>query len=473
MHSRLSTLLFCAFLCVAAQADENAPPSPIVFIYDSSGSMWGQIGGKAKVEIARDVMASTVARLPADQKVGLVAYGHRSEGNCDDVETLLSDAAPDTVPAALSAIRPLGKTPLARSATQVIGQLERSQQKATVILLTDGIESCGGNLCDVVKSARERGIDFVMHVVGFGLQPGETAPLECAAEAGGGRYYDAANADELAAGMSEATTQTVDLAVNISVRATKNGAPLDAYIAAYAAGDGNGKVIVNARTYHKGARFHLPPGKYDLKISALENTDLKPIWLRNVETSAETMTAKEVSFDAGTIRVSVQNNSQGWDALVKISDGDSVVSQTRTYGGTKDMQVPPGIYTGTVQALAVEGTVTSFDLDEFEVAAGSTTEVTHTFNTGIAMIGVRMGEELVDAAISIADRQTRKNVAGSRTYTSSNSNPRRFVLTPGSYSVKYSSLGRHKGHSGSFDMDIEAEGTFERVIELTTAADAR
>ncbi|MCP5179057.1 MAG: VWA domain-containing protein [Pseudomonadales bacterium] len=471
MNERLLIFLLVAIASVSVQAEESTTPSPIEFIYDSSGSMWGQIGGKAKVEIAREVMASTVANLPDGQRIGLVAYGHRSEGDCDDVETLLSDAEPAAVPAALTAIRPLGKTPLARSAMQVIGQLERSQQKATVILLTDGIESCGGDLCTVVKSARERGIEFVMHIVGFGLKPGETAPLECAAAAGGGRYYDANDAAELAAGMNEATTQTVDLPMNISVRATKNGTPLDAYITAYAAGSNN--AIQNARTYHKGALFHLAPGKYDLKVSALENTDLKPIWLRNVETSAEVMTEKEVSFDAGTVRVSVLNNSQGWDSVVKISDSETVVSQARTYGRSTEMQVPPGIYSGTVQALAVEGTVTTFKLAEFEVSAGTTTEVTHTFNTGIAMIGVRIGDELVDAVVSISDRYTGKNVAGARTYTSASSNPRRFVLTPGSYSVTYSSLGKHKGHSGSFDMDIDAEGAVERVIELTTAVDER
>lgn len=465
MSRSLSILLLFTLVCPALQAEKSPEYSPIVFIYDSSGSMWGQIQGRAKVEIARDVMASTVANLSEAQKVGLVAYGHRSEGDCDDVETLLTDAKPGQVPAALTAIRPLGKTPLARSATQVIGQLEQSGQKATVILLTDGIESCGGNLCNVVTSARQSGVEFVMHIVGFGLQPGESGPLECAAAAAGGHYYDASDADELAAGMNEATTQTVDLESNIRVTATKNGEPLDAYITAYPAG--GDKAVQNARTYRKGARFYLPPGSYDLKVSALENTDLQPIWVRGVKTSTEEIAEKSVSFDAGTVRVSVLNNREGWDSLVKVRADDRIVSQTRTYGGSKDMQVPPGVYTGTVQALAVDGSVTTFKLAEFEVTAGAVTDVTHTFNTGIAMIGVRVGDELVDAVVNFTDKATGSVVAGSRTYTSSSSNPRKFVLTPGDYSVKYSSLGKHKGRSGTFDVRIDAEATFEKIIELT------
>ncbi len=446
-------------------ADDAATPSPIVFIYDSSGSMWGQIDGTAKVEIAREVMADTVAALPPGQPVGLVAYGHRSEGDCEDVETLLADAETAAITPALQAIRPLGKTPLAWSATQVIEQLRQEQRKATVILLTDGIESCGGNLCDVVRSARESGVDFVMHIVGFGLKPGETGPLECAAQAGGGAYHDAANAEELAAGMSEATAQTVDLEVNISVSATKNGEPLDAYIEAFAAGEN--QLIQNARSYHEDARFYLPPGVYDLKVNALENTDLKPIWLRGIEVREDQLSEHAVRFDAGTVRFNVVNNGEGWDSLVKLLDGEQIVAQTRTYGRARDMQVPPGVYRAQVQALAVSGLTTSFELAEIVVEAGEVTEVEHPFETGVAMIGVRMGDELVDAVVNIDDRAASRRVAGSRTYTTEGSNPRRFVLTPGEYTVKYTTLGAHQGHADQFDMTVSVGETFQRVIELT------
>lgn len=464
MKRTLLAFFMLILACLSIHAEEVAETSPIIFIYDSSGSMWGQIQGKAKVEIARDVMADTVDNLPEGQSVGLVAYGHRSEGDCQDVETLLTGALPGEVPPALNAIRPLGKTPLAWSATQVIEQLKRDQQRATIILLTDGIESCGGNLCDVIQTARESGVEFVMHIVGFGLKPGETAPLECAATAGGGSYNDAGNAEELAEGLTEATEQTVDPEVNISVNATMNGEPLDAYISAYIAG--GDEAVQNARTYTKGAMFYLPPGEYDLKVSALENTDLKPIWIRSIETFEEELSEHEVSFDAGTVRFDVLNNGEGWDSLVKILDGEEVVSQTRTYGRAKDMQVPPGVYSANVQVLAVEGMVTNFEVPDIEVRASEVTELEHTFETGIAMIGVTMGDELVDAIVNISDRASGKRVAGSRTYTSDSSNPRKFVLTPGEYSVKFSSLGKHKGHSDTFEMTVEANGTFERVVNL-------
>lgn len=464
----MTTYRFLAALFLALQfitpslADDAGEASSIVFIYDSSGSMWGQIDGTAKVEIAREVMASTVANLPEQQDIGLVAYGHRSEGECQDVETLLTHADRAEVSPALEAIRPLGKTPLAWSATQVIEQLRQDGQKATVILLTDGIESCGGDLCEVVKAAREGGVEFVMHIVGFGLKDGETAPLQCAAQAGGGQYFDADNAEELAAGLQEATTRTVDLAGNISVRASKNGEPLDTFIEAFPAGSKDR--VETARSYHKGALFYLPAGAYDLKVVALEDTDLKPIWVRNIQVSEEELSEHEVSFDAGTVRINVLNNGEGWDSTVRLYDGEEEISHGRTYGRPKDLQVPPGVYRAQVQALAVKGLTTSFDIPGIEVRAGEVTEVEHPFESGVAMIGVSKGEELVDAMVSIDDLASGRTIVGGRTYTSSNSNPRRFELMPGDYTVEVTTLGVHKGHRETFDISVSAGGTVEKSV---------
>ncbi|HRI85642.1 MAG TPA: hypothetical protein PK536_09385 [Ignavibacteria bacterium] len=61
-------------------------PSPIIFIYDASGSMWDQISGKSKMEIASEVLKNSVNGLPENQRIGLVAYGHRTKGDCEDVE---------------------------------------------------------------------------------------------------------------------------------------------------------------------------------------------------------------------------------------------------------------------------------------------------------------------------------------------------------------------------------------------------
>ena len=160
-------LLCFMFIATILQAQDKQ--SPILFIYDASGSMWGQIDGKSKKEIASEVLSNIVDSLPENQNIGLVAYGHRNKGNCDDIEYIADIANEDKtrVINAIKSINPLGKTPLARSATLVIDSLKVNSTKATIILVTDGIESCDGNICDVVTKAQSDGIDFKMHIVGI------------------------------------------------------------------------------------------------------------------------------------------------------------------------------------------------------------------------------------------------------------------------------------------------------------------
>ena len=95
-------------------AQETDSPPPIFFIYDASGSMWGQIDGKTKMEIAAEVLSESIDALPENQKIALVAYGHRRKGDCSDVEFLVQydEGSKSAVKESIADIKPLGKTPL-------------------------------------------------------------------------------------------------------------------------------------------------------------------------------------------------------------------------------------------------------------------------------------------------------------------------------------------------------------------------
>lgn len=251
----------------------NNNNAPILFIYDASGSMWGQLEGKTKKEIASEVLSNSVNALPQDQKIGLIAYGHRKKGDCSDVEFLvaLENTSKTSINSAVKSINPLGKTPLAHAAKQAINTLKSKKERATIILITDGIESCNGKLCEVVSAAKEQGINFKLHIVGFGLKDEETEELKCAAAAGGGKYYTAANASGLGDVLTEATSQTIDKPKgNFSIYAIKNGNPVDSWVRAYKAG--TKEDIDFTRTYRDTGFVHLPPGNYDIEVRPLEGT---------------------------------------------------------------------------------------------------------------------------------------------------------------------------------------------------------
>ena len=60
----------------------------VELILDGSGSMWGEVGGEAKIVAAKRTMASLVGgiELPPGSTLGLTVYGHRAKGDCADIE---------------------------------------------------------------------------------------------------------------------------------------------------------------------------------------------------------------------------------------------------------------------------------------------------------------------------------------------------------------------------------------------------
>ena len=440
---RILSVLCMMFLSFQLHAQDNSVPSPIIFIYDASGSMWGQIDGISKMEIATDVLSKSVNRLSQNQNVGLVAYGHRQEGDCRDVEFIIGMENSDKslVNQTLSEIRPLGRTPLAYSATEVINTLREADESATIILVTDGIESCDGNICDVVQAAKDEGIDFKLHIIGFGLLAEETTQLQCAAEAGGGQYYDAKSAEALTSVMNRATEATVDKPDgNFSVYAIINGEPIDAMVDAYQAGTTNR--VEAGRTYRDSTYLFLPPGMYDLKVSPLEASDVLPITVYGVESVEDQIGHQTVSFDGGTIRVRTTNSGENWDSSVKVyARGGTTVAGGRTYGEADDYELNPGVYDVEVVALALNGSETTHRFENISLGSGEIVELEHEFESGTIGIRVNGTDGLLDAMITITDAITGATIAGGRSYTSESSNPKYFMITPGTYNAKLTAIG--------------------------------
>lgn len=184
-----------------------------------------------------------------------MAYGHREKDNCDDVEWLigLDNTSKEEVSRTVRGLNPTGKTPLARSALMALDRLKAQQQPATLILITDGIESCDGDLCQTIAEAKLSGIDFKLHIVGFGIRE-ETTGLQCAADAGGGQYFDASDAEKLSAALQKATQTTINVTVNVIDKALR-------------------KSMAGSRTYTSPSStprtYHLTPGLYEVKVRAL------------------------------------------------------------------------------------------------------------------------------------------------------------------------------------------------------------
>lgn len=183
-------------LASVATANDQA-----MLVLDASGSMWGKVAGMTKIDAARTAVSSMLEAWPAGTRLGLMAYGHRRKGDCADIELLHAptDGDADTVRNWVARIQPKGMTPIGAAVRQAAETLRFTEHKATVILVSDGEETCNADPCALGSELEQLGIDFTAHVVGFDLPEGKAREqLQCLAKNTGGRYLEARDASDLA-----------------------------------------------------------------------------------------------------------------------------------------------------------------------------------------------------------------------------------------------------------------------------------
>lgn len=204
MRLRVTAAAVLAALPLPALSQAPADPGRTIVVLDGSGSMWGQIDGRPKLEIAREVLGQVLVEVAPERELGLMAYGHRRRGDCSDIE-LVVPPAPGTagaITAAANAMRFQGRTPLTEAVREAARALNFTENPATVVLITDGIETCEADPCALARELEAAGVGFTAHVVGFGLTAEEGAQVACLAQETGGQYLLADNAGDLLAALS-------------------------------------------------------------------------------------------------------------------------------------------------------------------------------------------------------------------------------------------------------------------------------
>jgi len=203
----------CAALEVTARNDGRPAVSlndrSVQIVVDASRSMWGQIDGVSKMQIAKETLEDVSYWLPADIDLALRAYGSTSaseSNNCADSSLLVpfGEMNRDHIRRAIAGLKPTGQTPIAYALNQAGRDFGTRQDDRIIVLVSDGIESCGGDPVQAAYALREQGI--TAHLIGFGLgNAGEedTASLQAVARASGGRYVTASSAEELQAALAQ------------------------------------------------------------------------------------------------------------------------------------------------------------------------------------------------------------------------------------------------------------------------------
>ncbi|MCW5772321.1 MAG: VWA domain-containing protein, partial [Rhodospirillaceae bacterium] len=171
--------LLSPFLAAAASAETAAAPGGekprVMIVLDASGSMLAPMDGKTRIAVAREALAELLKGWDPKVELGLTVYGHRRKGDCADIETVVAPGKADAarILGIANAIQPKGMTPLSEAVKRAAAALKYTEQHATVILISDGKETCKADPCAVGRALKQSGVDFRAHVIGFAVTRAE------------------------------------------------------------------------------------------------------------------------------------------------------------------------------------------------------------------------------------------------------------------------------------------------------------
>ncbi len=206
--------------------DFYTQPRNALLILDSSGSMAADDGtGRTKMQAAKEALLRYSGVSPVLFETGFMVFGHEGDAteagrpeSCEaggEVLSPIGEVDSSSFEETISRFEPAGWTPIegalneaGRAFSGKEGEINR------VILVSDGIETCGGDPVAAAEGLRRSGIELTIDVVGFGVPDDETTEqLRDIATAGGGEYFDAktgADLDRYFRQQAEALSETWD-----------------------------------------------------------------------------------------------------------------------------------------------------------------------------------------------------------------------------------------------------------------------
>lgn len=173
----------------------------ILFLLDGSGSMVAQMGNTNRWSSAVTIMNSLIDTLRSVEnvEVGLRVFGHNkpiTEKDCYDtkLEVPFTPNNHKAFVTRLKTVKPLGYTSITQSLLASAKDFpEDKTARNVIVIITDGIEECEGDPCEVSRELQKKGIILRPFIIGLGTDNESFRnTYSCA-----GRYYNATSHEEL------------------------------------------------------------------------------------------------------------------------------------------------------------------------------------------------------------------------------------------------------------------------------------
>ncbi|WP_430784479.1 VWA domain-containing protein [Virgibacillus flavescens] len=182
----------------------------VEIILDASGSMAADVKGKTRMQLAKETINNFLKSIPEKANVSLRVYGHKGsssesdkELSCSAIEQVygFSPYNEEKFKEALNQFKPSGWTPIAealKESKKALSQFDTKDNTNLIYLVSDGIETCGGNPVKVAESLSKSNAEPIINIVGFGADAKAQNQLQEMAEISDGIYATVNDQRELA-----------------------------------------------------------------------------------------------------------------------------------------------------------------------------------------------------------------------------------------------------------------------------------
>lgn len=305
-------LILFSFLCVktsfAQYSDKYAPKiTRIIFVLDGSGSMKEQMDGTTKFELSKQIIGKyldSLTQAKAKVETAVRVFGHQypsSAKNCKDsrLEIPFGTHTAEEVKKRLDALTPQGWTPITYSLEQCANDFpEEALVKNAIVLITDGIETCGGDPCAVAAVFQQKRIALKPYIIGLGIPKESQHFFDCA-----GKFFDVVNTTSFRDAMSAVITQSMNPTSAQINLINEFGKPSETNVEVTLSDSYSGKVL-----YHfvhalndAGISDSIsldPAGKYDITVHSVP-----PVSKKDVELVAGTHNVIAIDLPQGSLKL--------------------------------------------------------------------------------------------------------------------------------------------------------------------------
>lgn len=208
-----AAIALMALLAGPALAQEAGEARPLctedaMIVFDASGSMAGNtveglLSVVTRIDEVRNALGQVLPGASKFRKIGLITYGPGPYQQCNvllDHRPMWNATKP--IMSIVNRLNPAGKTPLVQGVKMAAAVLGYPDKPGTIVLVTDGEETCGGTPCELGKLIKTKG-RLTVHVIGYQLGnfrwTGAQSYLDvkCLAEETGGLYITAETRQDL------------------------------------------------------------------------------------------------------------------------------------------------------------------------------------------------------------------------------------------------------------------------------------